>query len=591
MPAFTDPSGSLVYVPGVYSKTEVISSLPGPLPAFHVPIMTGDAVEGIPYNIASLLEDHESLGMFVPHGTSTGVAKQFGPDSDLAIAAKYAKRHGLPFAWFVAANALTRASVVATSGGQVVDEFKVYARSFGAPGGWIKITCASGTSWVVQPPKHYTRLSADAGSTDKRIYVRDNSWASEGMAVELGSNAVANVAATVTGVGQQIDSNGQVERWIDVDTAPGATLATSAYSLIAHYSDSLKESSSTFTTGQELVDWLRDESAYLDAAKEATFSDATLDALATATPMKQITSGTWNNATVGTSPASTSGSHDALITLLDTAWDDFSLENQALPRSWCIVSSDSTVHASWRDWATAKRTEGWPVNITVGAAWGDTSLTAGNSTDLTYRAQQLNSEDVLLAAPGIDRLASYLSFSPSVFGRRMAGGPLHNLTNDEIIASHLEKVWDERGSGQVTTLHKKGVCTYKLSVGQSIRYRVGQGLSTIQNNASAWDPVGGTSPLVMQRDLADFVDAVIKTDFEELQIGADKVDPSTIGGVLRRRVQKSLERRGYVVSFTIDSITLNESGNGYDVTWSVVLPSTTDFIGVTTRILVGEEAA
>jgi len=58
--------------------------------------------------------------------------------------------------------------------------------------------------------------------------------------------------------------------------------------------------------------------------------------------------------------------------------------------------------------------------------------------------------------------------------------------------------------------------------------------------------------------------------------------------VLRRRAEKSLIRRGYILEFIISSIVKDETGNGYLVDWSARLPDTVDFIGVTTKILIGE---
>src|SRR3990172_8147379 len=138
MPAFLDPTGRTRYVPGVYTQTEVVSDLPGPLPEFHVPMIAGDAEWGIPYNVATLQETHEDFAPYRKVGTTSGVQAEFGRDSDLATAARFAKRHGLPTAFYIAANALTRASVIATSAGPI-SQATVYHRKFGVPGGHVKL--------------------------------------------------------------------------------------------------------------------------------------------------------------------------------------------------------------------------------------------------------------------------------------------------------------------------------------------------------------------------------------------------------------------------------------------------------------------
>ena len=193
--------------------------------------------------------------------------------------------------------------------------------------------------------------------------------------------------------------------------------------------------------------------------------------------------------------------------------------------------------------------------------------------------------------PARARLARYLSFRPAVWGRRLEKGIPHNLTNDDLFYSELEVMWDERESGERTTLHKGGVCVYRLSIQSSIRFRISEGLSTLQANSVSWNESTKDSALVMQRDLADFIDRIIKLDLDGLQVGADEVTAASVGGVVIRRAQLSLLKRGLVTDFRVSSVSLNESGAGFDLQWSVTMPVTTDFITVVTTILIGEEAA
>jgi len=297
----------------------------------------------------------------------------------------------------------------------------------------------------------------------------------------------------------------------------------------------------------------------------------------------------WTGTTAGTSPAVSSGDHTAFIEDLDDAeWDNFLARHQIIPQAFLVVDSSSTNQGSWRDWAVTKRAEGYPVSITAGCAWGDTVIDAGNDTAPEFRSAALNSQDVMLCAGGLDRLAAYLSFAPAVFGRRIEGGIGHNLTNDDLVYSEVEKRWDERVSGHLTKLHKFGVVTYRMRGSRPYRYVISQGLSTLQNNSAAWNEGSDDTCLVMQRDLADYIDRVLKEDLDGKQLGADKVTPATISAVIFRKAQVLKERRGLITDFTINSVTLDASGNGYNVEWAVKLPTTTDFITCTTQILVGE---
>ncbi len=590
MPRFTTPDGRTVYIPGVYSDIKVTSNLPGPLPAFQIPVIVGEADEAsYPYTFNSVKQAVEDEHLsFVGVGTSSRCKEEFGADANVSIAMAWAKRHKLPWAFIVAINALTRASVVAQSGGPVTQGV-IFAKKFGAVGGHIKLRVVGGTTVQITPVRRYSLLTANALTGATRLYVKDSTWLSEGDSVVVGDNNSADATYVVDSVGTALTSTGQITHYIELTTALGADITTAQYGMALVYNEDAVEAPDAFADVQEMVDWLNDESDHLGFQKDAGFTNpASLVALATATPIKEIAA--WGAPTAGTSPAATTGDHQTFITNLGASdWDDFALENQVLPQAFLVLSANSTTHGDWRDWAVEKRTEGFPVSITTGCAWGDTALAAGGDTNPKVRAAALNSQDVALCAGGLDKVAAYLSLAPAVFGLRVKGGVKHNLTNDEIKHSTIEVKWDERNSGELTDLHKKGVITYRLSVaGGRIAYRVSQGLSTLQNNATSWNEVDATTPLLMQRDIADFCDRVIKEDLDATQIGGDEVTESSVSAVVVKRCQKSLLKRGYITAFSISGIELNDTGAGWDVDVALTLPVTSDYIGLRTTILIGE---
>lgn len=589
MPAITTPDGRTVYVPGVYSDIKVVSNLPGPLPAFQIPIVLGQCDEGFPYHGNDIKEDVEDRrSPFTALGTSSATKKAYGPDSEISTAMAWAKRHGLPFAFLLCASKLTRGQVIAQSGGPIT-EGTIFARKHGAVGGHIKLAVVGGNTVTVTPVKRYSFLTEDGAIGDTRIRVKDSRWIRDGQTITIGDNNSNNADYVVDTVGSELDSDGQVVYWVELTTALLVAITTAQYGMVLEYDDDNAEEPDAFATVQEMVDWFNDESEFLNFQTAATFSSpATLVAVAASTPLKEIA--VWGGATAGTSPAPTSSDYDDIITALDaTEWDQFALDWAVLPQAFLVVDSSSTVHQAFRDWAIAKRTEGFPVSVTVGCAWGDIDLGAVGDTNPTVRAVALNSQDVMLAACGLDKLGAYLSLAPAIYGRRIGGGIGHNLTNDELLYNEVEVMWDERGSQELTTLHKRGVATVRLSTSKGVRFKVSQGLLTLQANLSAWNEGSDDTPLAMQRDLADFVDRVLKEDLDGSQIGADEVNPSTIAAVITRRAEKSLKRRGYITSFSIDSIELNDGATGYDVEWTVALPTTGDFITLVTNILIGEE--
>jgi len=585
MPAFTAPDGTTKYVPRVYSTFEVIDLLPGAVPAFHVPVLVGDAERGIPYNFNDLKENHEPNRLPLQlANTSSRVGDLYGYDSELYEAMRVAKRHGLPTTYVVVINALTRASVIAESGTGAVQEAKVFARSFGTEGGWHKVSLATNVL-TITPTKHFTHITANVGASDTRITVKDNSWCSVGLAVEVGDNANANVPLTIVDWGTEIDSNNQETYWVELSSAPGA-LTTAQYAALAAYDSTAQEVSPTASTGQDLVDWLRDTSQILDVAKEGTFSDVLWDPIVGAA-LKDLSALT---PVGGTSPAGTVTEHDDFIGDLDASvWDDFVMDQEQVPRAFHVVSSSSSIHSSWRDWAISKRTEGYPIYVVAGAAWGDVVLDAGDDTDPKFRTGNLDSQDFALVVGGWNRVGAYKSTATAVWAMRVAGGVVHNLTNDPFrLEGEPEVKWDERNSGELTALLRAGCVTYKAVISNDVFWGVSQGLSTLQQNSKSWNADTKTTPLTMQRDIADAVDAYMRTGLEVSAIGADEVSTLTVGAELSTRGDH-MEFIGWVQpgSFAVTANGLDASGNGINASYSVKLPLTNDFIGLTAQIVIG----
>lgn len=580
-----------IKVPGAYGAIEVVSTLSGPLPQFHVPTVIGAGFEGHPYDADSKLVTGESpFSPFKRCNTDSAVAAYYGVQSELHRGMRFAKRHGLPAAFVVNLSPMTRFSVVADTVTTNIEQFVLHSRTFGPLAGWRKIQFVGGVL-TTTPVKRYAMLSANAGVSATRLYlVGSHPWLSVGASVSVGANSVTNVTRTVTNAGQEVTAAGQIAYWIEISSAHGSALNTSAYAAVAQYDENRKEVTPVFTTGQGMIDWQNEFSAYWRAVRHANFSGVLPADIVTATPAKQVTA--WNTVVSGTAPAPTDTDMQAFVALMNGGqWAAFADRENALPNTYLLLTGDSVQHATARDYAAAERLRGYPINVTTGGRWGDVVIAAGDVTDPVFRAAALNSQDVCLTAGGLDREASYLSLAAAVFGRRVAGGPGHNLTNDEIIASHREVEWDEINSSELSALCSAGVVTWKFSTGTAgFRYRVSQGLSTLQANAGAiWNESDATTWALMQRDLADAVLQVLLADQEEWAVGGDRVTAAGIAGIINRRAG-SMERAGWVKPGTVgvSSIRLNDAGNGFDVIPQVRLPDTADYITLLLQILVGE---
>lgn len=589
MPQITDQDGRTQVIPGVYLSTAIISSLPGPLPAFQIPVIMGSADYGRPYDYDTAKQSWEALkGAFVVAGTASAVGAAFGPGSGVHKFMQFAQRHGLPFSYVVSLSKLTRAGVLAASIGPVL-ELEIYPRDWGAIKGHIKIQHASATSFKVTPIKQYTPLVTNAGATDTRLIVRDNSWIQVGTTYSIGDNTTANVLRKVLAKGSTITADGRTEYYVDLTAVIGGALTTALYAMFVEY-DANNVEDFTVTDTQDIIDQVNADSKELVIAQHANFSAAVLISIPTATAIKDMT--LWGAVTVGTSPVATATDVTAWVAQMNTgAWEDFAIREQLLPQAYALVMPESAAHIVMRDYAIAERTRGFAISVTTGCEWADIDLASATDTNPTVRTAALNAQEFALCAGGMDEEPAYISLAGAVFGRRIGGGVNHNLTQDGLIFSTLEVRWDEISGLELTRLHRAGVITYRMAHYTPFPFVISQGLSTLQNNSGLiWNEVTKETWSLQQRDLADFIDRVLKEDLNSSQLGADGVSPNSIAAVLVRRAKVSLEKRGYIVpgSHKIISITQNAGASGYDVNQCYKLAPLTDYITVKSTIVIGD---
>ena len=588
MPQITAPDGSVQVIPGVYTDIRVVSSAPGPLPAFQIPVLLGSADFGRPYDFDTerVTELENAAGPFVQLQTASAVASAFGDGSDVHKAMVFAQRHGLPFAFVVCLSNLVRAQIVVTSGGGVpVNEFNLIARDFGALPGHITVAVTGGVA-TFTPIKRYTPITVAYAATDTRVFVRDNSWLQEGMRVNVAHNTAISETNVVASVGSEIGTDGRPLFFVEFTSPITNAGALTDYPYIILY-DANKTETHAFTDGQELIDSINATSELFLAEKLPTFSNAVPDDVVVPFPLIDIVP--WGAVTVGTSPAATPTDVDAFITQMNAGdWETFALTFQLLPQAYLLAMPESAAHISMRDYAIAERNRGFPISVTVGGNWGDIVLDAVNDTDPLFRSAALNSQDVMLCAGGMDFEAPYLSFAAAVFGLRVRGGPGHNLTQDELRFSTLEIRWDEINSAELTRLHRGGVAVYRIGHFGSFPFVVSQGINTLQNNSTPiWNEVTQESWSVQQRDLADFFDRVMKEALNQTQLGSNAATADSVKAVLIR-AGKQLARGGTIVagSHKIRSVVPNASRSGWDVVQDVTFAPLTDYITVLTNVLI-----
>lgn len=585
MPQVTDANGVTHVEPGYYGVIRASPNGPGPLPNFLVPAMVVDSYSGYPSNWISASDrftDELTRLPFVLVTDSAGAKTAFGDGSDMVTAFNVAKRHGLPRAYCISAGKLVRWSIIVPATGPV-SQFTLGGYYWGFPAGWTKIKFAS-SIFSYSVPEKISKITANVASGATRIYVDRTDWVVEGHRLELGDNDSANEAVVVLAIGRETNSDGTYKPFIDLTAATSAAYTTSAYAAIALYGTNVVASSAfSAGEGQKVIDWINaNGGTALRAQRHANFTGVLPIAVSALTPMKDI--GVWGTKALGTSPAgSASDIQDFLDDLDEQLFEDFVAAVGVQPREWFFGTSDGTAQANVSTWLRTQRalSEAAGAAATVGCAWGDTVISASDSTSPTYRARQSDNQDLRIVTPGADGLGSNLSLAPAVFGLRIGGGLRGNLTNKRLLGfSVYEKRWTRANR---EALCQGGVISYKLvSIGGAALPVVIQGLNTLQSNAATWND-NGTTPFIHQRSLADFVDFVLKTDCIDRVIG-NEVNVDFVRGMVATRADALIED-GYIASFVVNSIERNAEGNGFDIDWLVTLPGVTDYVTAITTIL------
>ncbi len=590
MPQFVGPDGKVHVVPGFYGVINAVLNTPGTAPEFFVPLVLADGYSGFPsswIHDSRRFNDEIARLPFVLCRDTSRAQQVYGAGCDMSLAFEVAKRHGLPEAYTIAANKLTRSTIVVTSTGPV-NQFTIGGYYWGFPAGWTKLRFAS-SIFAYQVPLKMAKITAAVTSGDTRLFVDDNSWMVPGQSLELGDNDSANEVVVVKAIGRLTNSNGTYSPYIDLTSGTTGAFATTDYAAIALYGSTVVKSP-TFSSGQgrDLIDWINANASGVIRAQavSGTFTGALPITLSSLTPMKDISA--WGAKTTGTSPStSASDIQDFLTDMNDQLLEDFTQAVGQPPRAWLVGTSDGTAQGYLRDYAQAQRNlaNGSYVSITCGCAWGDIDLSASNSTNPIYRARQLNSQDVCLVACGADGRGSNLTLAPAVFGRRVGNRIPHNLTKDVLQGfSTFEVRWKEITAGQLTALLRGGVVTYmQVPLGGNVQPVISQGLSTLQSNAVPWTT--NQTCFIQYRDNADYVELILKVLFVDTIIG-EVVDADFIRASVIARAQRLLLAKGFITSFRLISVERNAEGNGYDFSWEVQLPGVTDYIGATTNILV-----
>src|SRR3989338_5135857 len=166
-------------VPGAYGITNIISDEGAAIPDFQVGAILASGDIGIPYNFNTALKKtgETARPVFKEFGSSSLVEAEFGKNSDMAIAYREAKNHGLIRCYTTAIDSLTRCSSKLKDGASV-DAIDLFSKQAGAPLNWIQfqiVDAGSGKRQIkITPVTQFILLVSNASAGQTRLKVKNN---------------------------------------------------------------------------------------------------------------------------------------------------------------------------------------------------------------------------------------------------------------------------------------------------------------------------------------------------------------------------------------------------------------------------------
>ena len=433
---------------------------------------------------------------------------------------------------------------------------------FGAFVNDISLTIASSIHTII-PPKNSTLLTADSG-TGKTISVGDVSQYQPGGTVHLNAN---NYSAPQVLVIDTIDTSNNTITFLTSITL-SATVAN--YARIFQEDTDNEEVSGTLDTVQKVVAFYA-TSKYLSV----TISNGitTMPTTLSKTYIQNL-----SGATKATSPATQTGDWQNVADNFNRWNNEFAIVNKIYLRVIGLTTSDAENHGAFADMAIAQRAINKPVAICAGCELGDYNLALSDADHPIKRAFALNNENVQLAGFGLDGYSAALSYAGELFGIRLSNNVNHNQTWDILDAATVEKAFDQNDADYQPYITAGVVAILGTPTG----FKVSQGVNTIQDQSTTFNPDTEKTYLIANRDVADF-DLRTMIELLETANGADGITQEFLSGLIKQQ-SDLLVAAGIILSYVITRIT--KTGNAWTAKRQASISSPTDFIGLENTLLV-----
>lgn len=433
-------------------------------------------------------------------------------------------------------------------------------------------------TFSITPPKDVKMVGSNITSGDKYIYLKgiEDLYPGKTINLSLGATSTSTTdLVTIKSIDPKWTSSGY-----KVYLEPTATLPSIAYSTANFsfaFSPDLSRKETYVFVGSEwtianVVKVINDTSEIVLAAVAGTVTPS----VASTTYLGWYAFGT---DTFPTSPAVSSTNYAAIASLLPTMFREFEIAYKTKIRLIDLGTSSATDHAVFRDIAVTLRDNPIlsPVQIIAGTAMGDTQTVGSADTNPTYRAYNLNSDEIQLVAGGVDNMPAYLSHSSLIFGIRISSPVLHNVTRDKLPISSVEKKWTYL---ELEKLIKGGVTTYNQN--RNGRY-VCFSINTYQDQSQQWNKEDKKTFLTAQRDKADFVYRGLLEHLDNNSIGTDS-SREDITKALDTYINGKMLENGYVTGYSLSSKPVE---GGVIEMVDIDLPDQIDYVGLILGIRTG----
>ncbi len=426
----------------------------------------------------------------------------------------------------------------------------------------------------VTPTKNEHMLTEDGVDTEYHIYVNSIDGLAAGQTIDL-INATDGKEGSheISTIDTVFDTAKNGFKVVLKTAISGSNCTTALYARIVQ-EDTEKKASVSFENSEYTLENVVLTMNLTPGMREHIICEVASGATLPPDVLAEGYLGAISGATKGINPTVSENDYTNIARYFPAWVNDFIKVNKVNIRLVCLASTNATTHAAYKSLATEMRGHDYRKPITcIGSPPQSTAI-----NDLITKGQNLNTDEFVLCAQGIDDKPDYLTFLPQVFGIKMYNAVNHNLTRDLIDASKIANEWT---LAEQRLLIKNGVLT---CISGKTGYKILKGINTYQYHDHEWNEADEMTYLQYFRDIADYVYVGIVEEIDARLIGTDKVTLDKANASVNA-ICKTFEESDFVDEISPRGLVKVEEG--YDVKIDIKIPGITDYFGITVNVLAG----